>query len=440
LILDGDYTKTERIYSVFALLLVGCMLSATLLVMLGGDPPVFNQSPDEYRTLNIILLVGLSVATAVLVIHASIGRLLRLAEAVKILLVVILTMNALFGLLERFVVGVDDAKLIHNFRNELVDGVSLPLQQSNRFSRFGFKTNRVEPKVVSGFRYLMLGNSYTRGSGSSFSSNYPQVVEATLNSGQVQGDTYVSVFAGGVDGYGLEEEERLFELLKKNNYKFNAIILNIMMGADLTNDVPRTVRLAMAGEPQRFHKNKFLFYAFPLNSYLFRYILYFKVAFEKEAAGAAPSVSAIAPNPTSTCTNGAAYAQFVRDRAVQYYGPGAEKRVFLDYNLRFADEIISQANALGLKVFIVLQPDRNFELDSHRLMVPPGPMRWGWTQDAVRQHFLGRVPVLDLGPYFRNRDDLFKCNESHWNDEGNVTAGKIVGAWLAKETQTTSSN
>jgi hypothetical protein len=67
-------------------------------------------------------------------------------------------------------------------------------------------------------------------------------------------------------------------------------------------------------------------------------------------------------------------------------------------------------------------------------MLPPGPMMWDWTREAVKHHFPARIPVLDLGPYFRNRDDLFRCSDTHWNDAGNIAAGEIVGRWLTERT------
>lgn len=435
-----DHGTRGRLYSALVLIPVLCMLTATALVMRGGFPPVFNQSPREYAILNITLLVALSAATAMLAIHAGFGKLLRLAEIIKMVFVATLTVNILFGLLERFVVGKDGAKLIRNFRNETVNGVRLPLQQSSVFSEFGFKIGRIEPKSIPDFRYLMLGNSYTKGSGSSLKTNYPQVVEEGLNSEQSSARNRASVFAAGVDGYGLEEDGRLYDLLTENSYKFNAVVLNIMMGSDLTNDVPGTVRLATAGEPQRFHKDPFLFFAYPLNSSLFRYMLYFKVVFRNAADAPAPAPAKAGEAASAVCVNSPGYTEFVRDRALQYYGPDAEERIFLDYNLHFADEIIARAESAGLKAYVVLQPDPNAELDSRRRMVSPGPMKWDWTRDAVKRHFAERIPLLDLGPYFRNRDDLFHCNETHWNDAGNVAAGEIVGRWLGSEAAASSTN
>jgi hypothetical protein len=431
---DGKKDNRGRLYSAIALIPILCMLVATVIVMRGNFPPVFNQSPRQYGILNIGMLIGLLAATALLAIHAGFGKLSRLAEALKIVFVACLTANVLFGLLETFIVGIDGAKLIRNFRNEFVDGARLPLQQSNQFSEYGFRMDRKEPKTTPSYRYLMLGNSYTRGSGSSLKSNYPQVVEETLNNDEGQASAArASVFAAGVDGYGLEEDGRLYKLLIEQGYQFNAVVLNIMMGSDLTNDIPGTVRLATAGEPQRFHKDSFLFFAYPLNSTFFRYMLYFKITAEHGAPAPAVQQTSAEARASVSCTNSPDYAQFVRDRALQYYGPEASKRIFLDYNLHFADEIISRADAAGLKVYIVLQPDPNAELDSRRQMVPPGPMMWDWTRDAVKRHFSDRIPLLDLGPFFRNRDDLFYCNDTHWNDVGNVAAGEIVGRWLADQ-------
>jgi hypothetical protein len=431
---SADEKKRGRVYSAVALLPTLCMLAATVLVMRGDFPPVFNQSPKQYGMLNIAILVGLLTATAVFSIHAGFGKLSRLAEVLKIVFVAALTVNVLFGLLEKFVVGIDGAKLIRNFRNVTVNGVRLPLQQSNQFSEFGFRIGRVESKAAPVFRYLMLGNSYTKGSGSSLETNYPQVVEEALNNETNKTTVKASIFAAGVDGYGLEEDGRLYDLLTQNGYKFDAVVLNIMMGSDLTNDIPGTIRLATAGEPQRFHKDPFLFYVYPLNSSFFRYMLYFKITAGNEAVAPAPPPAKNEEAIGGACTNSPGYAQFVRDRALQYYGPDASKRIFLEYNLRFADEIISRADTAGLKVYVVLQPDPNAELDSRRQMLPPGPMMWDWTREAVKHHFPARIPVLDLGPYFRNRDDLFRCSDTHWNDAGNIAAGEIVGRWLTERT------
>lgn len=417
----------ERALSLVTLAIVACMLAATIIVMLGGYPPVFNQSPRQYAMLNMGLLVSLAVTAVILSAHVGLGRWPHFAKALKLLLVAVLAANLSFALLERFVVGIDGAKLIHNFHNRAVDGNPLPLQQSNPYSEFGFRTDRIEPKQPSSFRYLMLGNSYTKGSGSTLATNYPQVTEKVLN--DLQG-TKASVFAAGVDGYGLQEADRLFSLLTGDGYKFDAVILNLMMGSDLTNDVPGTIRLATAGEPQRYHRNPFLLYAYPLNTSLFRYLLYFKIT--TGMRGAAPAAGMAQPGPSPQCSMSDGYKQFVRDRALQYYGPGARERVYLDYNLSFADDIVARAAAMGLKTYVVLQPDPNAELDSRRAIVSDTAMDWDWTKAALKQHFAGKVPLLDLGSSFRNRDDLFRCNDTHWNDDGNVLAGEITGNWLRK--------
>ncbi len=213
----------ERVLSLAALTVVACMLAATIIVMRGGYPPVFNQSPRQYAMLNMGLLASLAISAVILSVHVGLGRWPHAAKILKILLVAALTANLSFGLLERFVVGIDGAKLIHNFHNRVVDGHPLPLQQSNSYSEFGFRTDRVEPKQPSSFRYLMLGNSYTKGSGSSLATNYPQVTERAVNE---SGDGMkASVFAGGVDGYGLEEADRLFSLLSTDGYKFEPCVL-----------------------------------------------------------------------------------------------------------------------------------------------------------------------------------------------------------------------
>lgn len=412
-----------------AALLVALVLVANLWVIVGDEPQIFNQKAAEFRILTWGLAGFEAALLAVLLVHLRTGRLRMSASFGGQLVLTLLVLDLLVGILDTAFVSVDHALFIKNLRNVYRGSEVLPLPQSTAVSPFGFRMARAEPLVSPDYRVLVLGNSFTHGSGSTFATNYPQVLEKALQDGGFRSGK-VSVFAAGVDGYGLEEMLKLYRLLNADGYRFDAVLLNVMMGSDLSNDVPRTWRRAMAGEPQRFHTAPFVSQFFPVNSYLFRYI-YYVYTISNAAVPANPSPApGVPPTGRQACVLSRNFRSFATERIREYYARGDRTKIYTDYNLGFADELLDLARSNGQSTFIVLQPDANAALDTRRALVPDLDADWDRNRSVVSARLSAKGPLLDLAPPFRNRDDLFRCNDTHWTNDGNVVAGDAVAAWM----------
>jgi hypothetical protein len=414
----------DRLSTVAALVLAVCLLVATLVVMSGNLPPVFNQGMRAYATINVGLVLGLSTVLAVLSANVTLGFFPQVVKCVKLVGVWALTIELLLAAFDTRVVSVKGSPLGHGLYNAQAYEEELMLPQPSPLSPFGFRVAHADPVAYDGYRILFLGNSYVQGSGSDLTTNYPQVVEARLR-GALPAKN-ISVMSAGVDGYGLRDEKVLYEYLSKSGYKIDAVVLNVMMQSDLTNNIPGMIRRAVAGEPQRFHENAYLRYFYPLNSYLARYALYFSVVFGRSWEPS--SANAVGD---ARCRPSPAFAAFIKERTGYYYGPDARRGVWVDYNLAQAEAIIDMAKQQHIPVFVVLLPDPGAALDGYRQLQAGAAMDWDWTRNAVTSRLAPLAPVLDLAPAFRNQATWFRCDDSHWVDAGNVAGGEGVARWLA---------
>ena len=339
---------------------------------------------------------------------------------------VFITLNLLLYVFDEHFISVRDSLLPTAVYSVSVGNQVIFLNQPTALSPFGFKTARKEPKIPSGKRILFLGNSMVHGTGSTFATNYPQATEEALNA-QLGVDN-VTIFSAGVDGYGVAEERVLYDYLVQQGYHFDAVLVNFSMGADPTNDIEGTIRSAIVGEPQRVQQNLFVRYFSPLNSTLFRFLVYLKVSSranlvnESEKTGLAEPCR---PDPPSL--------SFARERDEFYYGPGAQQRIRMVYPIRELDKLAADVQGNGSEFGIILLPDKNALLASYRDSFPGIPMDWTWTREFIKKH--ERDVLLDLSDDFREKAELFRCTDTHWNDAGNLYAAQLVSNRLARYLQ-----
>ena len=279
------------------------------------------------------------------------------------------------------------------------------------------------PAVKEDYHILFLGNSFVSGSGTTFETNYPQVVAAALRSALP--DRNVGVMSAGVDGYDMKQDRLIYEHLLETGQKFDLVVVNFNLGSDPTNDIPGTLRESVAGEAQRFPENWFLRVFYPVDSYIFRFAYYFQIVFNPRFGGGEDN----GPKD-ATCQSTSNFKSYSAERTWLYYGAGAEKRLYLDYNVSELFKIEDVANAHGAKVVVVLLPDRFGVLPTEEVRNRGGDIDLQWTIRYMREKVARKLPMLDLSPYFRDRPDLFRCNDLHWSDPGNVEGGRRVSEYL----------
>ena len=423
----------ENIATALVIAVCVCMFVATAIVTFGHVPPVFNQGLRLNQFLHLGFLIGLPVVLALLSASYFNWRAARVRRPILLVCTVLLTLEcALYGF-DKLVVSTKGSPLPEATYSIRAGGGTTFLDQANAMSPYGFRWPRVEPKQVSGERVLMLGNSYVVGSGTTFATNYPQLLEKDLRALQPGRD--VSVFSAGVNAYGIVEEHVLYDYLLQQGYTFNTVVVNFYLGGDQTNDIRGTTRIAISGRAQRLHNNRFLRYFYPLDTTLFRFMIYLKVAFVDNWAGAAAEGGASGRVAARTLTDASCikspdFDAFSRERTTYNYGAGAQQRIDMDYNWVGIAALAQDAQQHGSKFVLVLLPDYNSLLPINTGRFRGVPMDWDWIRTYLKQHAQGRYPVFDFSESFQDRSDLFRCNDTHWNDKGNVYAAQVAADYF----------
>jgi hypothetical protein len=412
----------ERVLS--ALFIVVLLLSAvaTVGVMRGTMPPLFNQRAAVYNLANAVCLCGLLLVVIALVTAGLVKRIAWVRRVILLLLVTLSTVEALLFVFDRYFISAEGSPNRSAFRNVWVHGEPIWLAQPTPNSSFGFRNPITPPSQKEDYHILFLGNSFVNGSGSSFATNYPQVVASELRSALP--DRNVGVLSAGVDGYGMKEERLVYEHLIEKGLKFDLVVVNFNMGSDPTNDIPGTLRKSVAGEPQRFPENWFLRQFYPVDTYLFRYAYYFEITFNPRFD--------LNDSPKATCETTSSFINYSNERTWLYYGAGAEKRLYLDYNVGELFKIADVAKANGARVVVVLIPDRFGVLPPTQAHFSGSDIDRTWTLRFMQERVGTKLPMFDLTPYFVDRPDLFECNNLHWNDPGNLEGARRVTDYLVR--------
>jgi len=347
---------------------------------------------------------------------------------VLLLLVVLGTLEGLLCVFDRVFISAVGSPRASAFRNVWVHGEPIWLAQPSASSPYGFRNPAAPAGQKPDYRVLFLGSSFVSGSGTTFATNYPQVVASGLDTALPQ--RHIGLLSAGVDGYSMKEERLIYQHLLERGEHFDLVVVNFHLGSDFTSDIPGTFRKSVAGEAQRFPDNWFLRTFYPVDSYLFRYGYYFKITFN-------PRFGAVDTNgpQDATCRASSNFINYANGRTWLYYGPGAQQRLYLDANLTELFRIADIARAQGARLVVVLLPDRFAVLSRDQVGLDAAAIDLTWTRRYMQQQVGSALPLLDLTPYFENRPDLFLCNDLHWNDPGNVEGGRLVAQYLARMIQ-----
>ena len=414
----------ERWVTAITIALCACALTATGIVVFGDTPAVFNQSQKASFVINISVMAVLAFVMAALVASYSYAKAEILRRPVLLMVTAVVTLDILLFAFDKTVVSTKGSAIKTANYNVQVDGEDLYMGQPNALSPFGFRAPRQEPKASGGKRILFLGNSYVVGSGTTFATNYPQAFEADLN--KLLPRQGLTVFSAGVDGYGVVDDRLLYKYLTQQGYRFDTVVLNFMLGSDPTNDIPGTTRAAIVGQPQRLHKNLFLRYFYPLNSSLFRFAVYLNITFNQNWGTDDSPVAAGGP-----CRQSPTYATFSTERAAYYYGPGAQESINMKFNMEQIDALNREVLKNGANFVVVLLPDSNALVASNRDRFHGATMDWSWIRQYMHENSAGKYVLMDLSDSFQEKADLFRCNDTHWNDNGNLVGASVFANYFA---------
>ena len=415
--------KFEHIATVVAIVVCACSFAATAIIVF-GHLTVFNQNLRTNKLLNGALLGLLPLVMAALLGSLFSGRLRFVQRPVLLTLTTLLTMNLLLIAFDKIAISVRGSLVPAANYSLFINGGTFFLTQPNEFSPYGFRTPRAEPRNPPGKRVLFLGDSYVSGSGSTFATNYPQVVEAELQ--RLYPGEPVTVFSAGVNGSGVDEDRYLYDYLVREGYRFDVVVLSFYLGADQSNDIRGTTRIAIAGQPQRVHTSVFLRAFYPLDSTLFRFMVYLKAASRDWGDAGGKTVA-----KDASCQPTLDFVSFVTERGAYNYSEGASQRIDIAFNQQLIDNLEQDAKRNGAKFAVVLLPDLNESLEVNRNRFAGIPMDYDWIRNYLTVHAQGRYSLLDLSTAYRDRLDLFRCSDTHWNDAGNLQGGKLVADFLS---------
>ncbi len=305
------------------------------------------------------------------------------------------------------------------------------LKKAHPGSPYGFRTATPYPLETGARRVLFLGDSYTEGSGSAPACNYPEVAAATAAA--VLGEPLAAMNAG-VAGYGPADAAALLGVLYERGYRFDAIVYGLFLENDFTDNLPGTVRRAVAGVNFRFPESAFLRTFHPLNTRTFRYGLF--VARASSLAGGAREAAARADGE---CRDGheavaeplpADLLALARTRLEANYRVGAA-RTFEPGVAASLAALRAAADELGLPFTVVVFPDR---------ILVDAALRSALGADDPERYDLERLrrwvaehapaPVIDVRPALADARD-YRPDDTHLSDRGNRRAGAYVGERLA---------
>jgi hypothetical protein len=415
----------ELFVTVTAIVVCVCAFTATGIVLFGHVPPVFNESLKAIFAMNIAFLAILALVIGVLIASFFHSKIAGLRRPVLVAITAVATLELLLFAFDKTVISVKGSVLHTADYTIRVNDGAIFLAQPNPQSPFGFRSPRVEPKDSDGHRILFLGSSYVAGSGKTFSTNYPQAFENDLN--RLLPNRAETVFSAGVVAYGVVEDRLLYEYLTQKGYRFDTVVLNFVLGSDTINDIPGTTRTAIIGEPQRLHKNLFLRYFYPLNSYLSRFAVYLKITNQKWGPEETSALK------DATCRQSPGFAAFNIEQTKLNYAPEAQKHLDMDFKIEQIDALARDVQKNGARFMVILLPDQKAVLPVNRDRFHGTEMNWDWTRQYMSNKLAGKYPLLDLSSFFQNRPDLFACDDTHWNDAGNLYAADVVANYFAKD-------
>jgi hypothetical protein len=246
----------------------------------------------------------------------------------------------------------------------------------------------------------------------------------------------VEVMNAGVSGYGPAEALTLLEALRHMGYTFDAVVYNLFIENDFTDNLPGTERRVVAGISFRFPESWFLRTFHPFNTRVVRWSLFARALLKlRRATDEFGPVSEgpcdLTPRPVIGVS--AFLARMVENGLVGVARAASSSRAMEETVARIL-AMKQEADDLGVPFAVVIFPDRiladpelarELELDPDRLE-PSRILR------AYLFEHLPGVTIWDTTESLRGHIGMYRLNDTHLSDAGNVVVGEWVGGRLLR--------
>jgi len=393
---------------------------------------LLNQERQRYSYLADTCFILLLAILLILSVEAWRGVRWRVAGAIRGSL-------SLFLLTEILLLSVDCLLVSQNphgwlggpyYERQTARGNWVFLKKAHSHSTLGFRADYPYKHEPNHPRILFLGDSYTEGSGRSNACNYPNVVEKVLRG---YGADY-EVMNAGVAGYGPVDALNLLELLRDERYRVNALVYNLFTENDFTDNLPETERRVVGGIIFRFPRSWFLRRLHPLNSYLFRYVLVIRQLSALPAAEWKP-VSLESRTCNYSEKTALEISPTLREPIQQRLAGSqrvAQSKTARDEFSRAIVAMKAEADKLGVPFILVVFPDRvtvDKEL-REQLKVSTDQIAVLRSLYTLVYQTLSDTPVLEVAEALQGRAGMYRADDTHLSDLGNIIAGNYVGKRL----------
>jgi|GEM_PF-1569565 len=407
----------------------------------GGALPLglVNDGRETWRVVAALALAGALVLAALFAAELARGRGCALVSKARGALVGFLVFELALTAADVLLVSRSDGRgpaLAGPYRElESRAGTRVFLKRPHPGSPLGFRSAAPHPRASEAPRLLFLGDSYTEGSGRDAACNYPEVAVAELNARRAAaGLPAFALMNAGVAGYGPASSLALLRFLREEGYRFDAVVLTLFLENDFTDDLPGTERRVVAGMNFRYPRSPFLRWLHPLHTRAARYAMF---AWQASRLGRADDAvqrgdGRCRPPPPLPAELPAPLRELVLRRLDDNYGP--EARLAAEAVADALRALAQDARAHGAPAVVVVFPDRilaDLEL-RERLGLADLEQRVdvGRLRRFVAEHAAG-LPVVDTTEALTDGSVHYRPSDTHLSDEGNVVAGRYVGARLA---------
>ncbi|WP_028324529.1 SGNH/GDSL hydrolase family protein [Desulfatirhabdium butyrativorans] len=426
----------ERIYRFGAYIYIIAVMIAivvqdhTTVLPLG----LFNQDRKLYALVSNLCLTVSIVMFVVLTVEFWTQRRLRIGNWIRgCLAFFIITELLVFSADRIFVSGNAKSRLGGPYyERQTSRGTWVILKKPHAGGWLASEENAKLKKVSDRFRILFLGDSYTEGSGHGKDCNYPDVVEKTIQSKFAN----VEVMNAGVAGYGPVDALNLLEFLEEEGYRFDLVVYNMFTENDYTDNLPQTERRVVGGMIFRFPHSWFLRTIHPTNSYLFRYVLViWKLSTLPEEASSPISFRSgkcVFSREDSTEVSSFLKA-FIRERL--------EGNRMVAQSERAKREVMDAISAmkacagrLDIPFIIAVFPDRvlvdgNIRQQLHIEYDKLWPLK---DLQTLLYRTFSNTPVVSVENALQGLSGMYRWDDTHLSDLGNVTAGSYVAEKLVE--------
>jgi len=419
-------------------LLTACVIAAIIVQDHTRYLPlgIFNTGAATMRKIADACLAATTLALIVQIIELFTGRLSRLAGIVRGAYVSVAILDVLLIFADRWFITGDPDKRPGQYYEVAHSGDPPVILKKDFGNHHTFLPCFMDATTSdAGPRVLFLGDSYTEGSGSSPACNYPDVVENVLRE-KWRRDAHV--VRAGVSGYGPVEALSLLRWYRAHGCPVRAVVYNLTLQNDFSDNLPRTERRVVAGFIFRFPKNAFLRTFHPLNTRAFRWALvltYFGKASTHDMLRAVSRPGGpcdLTPKPL-TEVSPFLRASVGRDldnaRRVAQYGTS------YDEGLRAIRTMRIIATEMHVPFFVIVFPDRVLaDVEVQKLLGSPDLAASAQAHALALQLKASRV--IDVYGMLVGKSGMYRDVDTHLSDAGNIVAGEYVGTALAEDLAT----